>query len=155
VGVIKEGQAMRYLNGQRLWDKKYHRAAKQVEKQRRKNLKMAKERDSKKLIRFWEDRLKRRERERDHEQVSSDTEEVSVSGWETDGPSRRNSNSIDRGNGNGNDHLIDQSWSWEWALHGEAPPPSAIVSRRDFVSRHIPSIGVKREYPNVSPKPVI
>ncbi|RXK39917.1 hypothetical protein M231_02851 [Tremella mesenterica] len=30
------------------------------------------------------------------------------------------------------DELLDKSWSWKWALEGEAPPPSAIVSRRDF-----------------------
>ena len=129
VGVIKEGQAMRYLNGQKLWDKKFHRAAKSVEKHRRKNLKMAKERDSRKLVSLWEDRLKRRDQELSFSDTDGD-------GWETDGD----------GNGDGGPRvgpadagaektIIDQSWSWEWALHGEAPPPSAIVSRRDFVSQ--------------------
>jgi hypothetical protein len=113
VGVIKEGQAMRYLNGQKLWDKKFHRTSASVEKHRRKNLKMAKERDGKKLVRLWEDRLKNHHHRHGS---SSETDE----GWETDGAGEKG--------------LMDQSWSWEWALHGEAPPPSAIVSRRDFVS---------------------
>jgi hypothetical protein len=115
VGVIKEGQAMRYLNGQKLWDKKFHRTSASVEKHRRKNLKMAKERDGKKLVRLWEDRLKHHH----HQQGSSS--ETDGEGWETDGAGQEKG-------------LMDQSWSWEWALHGEAPPPSAIISRRDFVS---------------------
>jgi hypothetical protein len=115
VGVIKEGQAMRYLNGQKLWDKKFHRAAKSVEKHRRKNLVAAKERDSRKLVRLWEDRIRRKDQE--ISEAGTDDE-----GWETDGGVQM-----------GQRDMLDQSWSWEWALHGEAPPPSAIVSRRDFV----------------------
>lgn len=115
VGVIKEGQAMRYLNGQKLWDKKFHRTSASVEKHRRKNLKMAKERDGKKLVRLWEDRLKH------HHHHHGSGSETDGEGWETDGAGQEKG-------------LMDQSWSWEWALHGEAPPPSAIISRRDFVS---------------------
>lgn len=114
VGTIKEGQATRYLNGQHLWDKKFHRTAKTVEKHRRKNLKAAKERDSRKLVRLWEDRI----RKKDHDDE----------GWETDAERGIQEDSASEQRG-----VMDQSWSWEWALHGEAPPPSAIVSRRDFV----------------------
>jgi len=119
VGVIKEGQAMRYLNGQKLWDKKFHRAAHSVEKHRKKNLKMAKERDGKKLVRLWEDRLKHGHGSGSGNGSPQDSD--GDNGWETDGIGQEKG-------------LMDQSWSWEWALHGEAPPPSAIVSRRDFVS---------------------
>jgi hypothetical protein len=135
VGVIKEGQAMRYLNGQKLWDKRFHRAAKSVEKHRRKNLKMAKERDSTKLVRLWEDRLKRR----DHDLSFSDTD---GEGWETDGE-RDGGPNVGPGDAGAEKTIIDQSWSWEWALHGEAPPPSAIVSRRDFVR----SPSLTQDYP--------
>lgn len=135
IGVIKEGQATRYLNGQHLWDKKFHRAAKQVEKQRRKNLKAAKERDGHKLARLWEDRLKR------HQDLVTESGTEGEDGWETDGaggggaghrhvPGQGGRDGDGRGKGR---DVLDQSWSWEWALHGEAPPPSAIVSRRDFV----------------------
>lgn len=124
VGVIKEGQAMRYLNGQHLWDKKFHRAAKQVQKHRRKNLKMAKEKDGHKLLNMWEDRIRRKERERE----GTDTE---GSGWETEGDGAESGIATPDGEERS---VLDQSWSWEWALQGEAPPPSAIVSRRDFVS---------------------
>lgn len=134
VGVIKEGQAMRYLNGQKLWDKKFHRAAHSVEKHRRKNLKDAKERDGKKLARLWEDRL-RHHHHHHHNNQSQGSGNETDEGWETDG-----------GGGGGQEKgLMDQSWSWEWALHGEAPPPSAIVSRRDFVS-HIPIIPPRTDY---------
>jgi hypothetical protein len=125
VGVIKEGQAMRYLNGQKLWDKKFHRAAKSVEKHRRKNLKAAKERDSRKLVRLWEDRIRKNDKEVSESTTTTD-DEGDEEGWETEG------GVVMRGHEQRD--LIDQSWSWEWALHGEAPPPSAIVSRRDFVS---------------------
>lgn len=126
IGVIKEGQATRYLNGQHLWDKKFHRAAKQVEKHRKKNLKAAKERDRHKIARLWEDRLKR------HNQAGETITEVDrEDGWETDGAG---AGAGSRGIPQGHERdVLDQSWSWEWALHGEAPPPSAIVSRRDFV----------------------
>lgn len=121
VGVIKEGQATRYLNGQHLWDKKFHRAAKQVEKHRRKNLKAAKERDRRKLVTMWEDRIRRKEMERGETDAEG-------SGWETAGEEANQTDAAAERS------VLDQSWSWEWALHGEAPPPSAIVSRRDFVS---------------------
>jgi hypothetical protein len=84
---------------------------------------MAKERDSTKLVRLWEDRLKRR----DHELSFSDTDGED---WETDGDGGPN---VGPGDAGAEKTIIDQSWSWEWALHKEAPPPSAIVSRRDFV----------------------
>lgn len=130
IGVIKEGQATRYLNGQHLWDKKFHRTAKQVEKHRRKNLKEARERDGHKLARLWEDRLKR------HQDPVAETE--GEDGWETDGAGHRHTTAEGGGNKDGDGEgqsrdVLDQSWSWQWALHGEAPPPSAIVSRRDFV----------------------
>ena len=136
IGVIKEGQATRYLNGQHLWDKKFHRASKQVEKHRRKNLKAAKERDGHKLARYWEDKLKRHQ-----EPILQVQGGEGEDGWETDGPGanqRERGVPEFRGTGKGKD-VLDQSWSWDWALHGEAPPPSAIVSRRDFVCPSLPS----------------
>jgi hypothetical protein len=148
IGVIKEGQATRYLNGQHLWDKKFHRAAKQVEKHRKKNLKEARERDGHKIARFWEDRLKRyqeHESENEHESGSGSgnrngngngTETEGDDGWETDGAGigQRDMPEDAEGKQQRGRRVLDQSWSWDWALHGEAPPPSAIVSRRDFVS---------------------
>lgn len=38
IGKIKEGPAMRYINGQTLWDKKYRRTGERVKKRRERNL---------------------------------------------------------------------------------------------------------------------
>lgn len=163
IGTIKEGPAMRYLSGQALWDKKFARKRRQVAKQRERNLKQSKDKDAKKIGEMWHHRVQERKRTKraaaaaqreearhhrrterslragkhatpgssgyatpltgdDDEEVAeasetSDTD--SVSSWDSDAVGR---------------DMTDESWSWGWALDGEAPPPSAIVSRRDFVS---------------------
>lgn len=142
IGMLKEGPAIRYLNGQALYAKKYRHTAKRVEKRRLKNIRNATEKDGKKLERMWGDRVSR-----EKEKVKQlDLDE----GWETDiaegaaddldgrglqgaTEGRKGRNPI-----GGSGDILDQSWSWTWALHGEAPPPSAIVSRRDFVSPFFP-----------------
>ncbi len=119
VGTIKEGPAIRYLNGQALWDKKFGHAIKSVAKHRRRNLENAKKVDAGKIAHMWQEKVRRhREENERHENGQMGTE------WEPDGESENR------------DHmsLLDQSWSWSWAMKGEAPPPSAIVSRRDYVS---------------------
>jgi hypothetical protein len=144
IGVIKEGPAMRFLTGQALWDKKFSHALKTVERHRKRNLKNATGRDAKKLGSFWDDKLEKERHRLSHLHMSghhngdhtdegetgnsTETEEETNSGGstpavKTDGTASPSKNG-----------LLDQSWSWSWALDGEAPPPSAIVSRRDFVS---------------------
>lgn len=146
---------MRYLNGQALWDKKFARKRKQVAKQRERNLKESRNKDAKKIGKMWHERVEARKRAgRDNgakrhgsdkpkngkkpigtsnstgadtplsqvsgpQDHSGDSETESVSSWSSDEASRR---------------MMKEDWSWKWALDGEAPPPSAIVSRRDFVS---------------------
>lgn len=64
IGTIKEGPAMRYLTGQYLWDKKYKRARKEVEKHREKNLREARSKDGERIGRgikgLYEEHHKRR-----------------------------------------------------------------------------------------------
>ncbi|WWC89008.1 uncharacterized protein L201_003925 [Kwoniella dendrophila CBS 6074] len=110
VGYIKEGPAMRYINGQALWDKKYHRAAKHVKKRREKNLKIA-QKEGHKIGMEWL-RKARETRDTQKDKLESNGQE----------------------NGKDDEKNIDKtlSTSWNWALNGEAPPPSAIISRRDF-----------------------
>ncbi|WVQ67321.1 uncharacterized protein L199_005517 [Kwoniella botswanensis] len=112
VGYIKEGPAMRYINGQALWDKKYHRAAKNVKKRREKNLKIAHKEGGKysaELIKkAHEDKLKGKDNVKNlaHEHEQQETKDESG--------------------------VTETAESWNWALNGESPPPSAIISRRDF-----------------------
>ncbi|WVF71169.1 hypothetical protein IAT40_005967 [Kwoniella sp. CBS 6097] len=115
VGYLKEGPVMRYVNGQALWDKKYRRAAKTVTRKREKNLKIA-HREGGKIGIEWIKRAR--------EQHGVD---MNRKGGTHDQPGENGEN--DEGEHN---DILDQSWSWTWALNGEAPPPSAVVSRRDF-----------------------
>ena len=117
---------MRYLNGQAVWDRRFARSIRSIAKRREKNLRDARTRDSKKIVQIWQDKIHsdsgERTRDRLHRiMTAQSTGSESDRGWETE---------VER---NSHQHgLLDQSWSWEWALDGEAPPPSAIVSRRDF-----------------------
>ena len=137
IGTIKEGPALRYLKGQEIWDKRYKRTIKKVGARRRKNIKESRERDAKKIVGMWKERLKKRDRtqsaeaakkygkvwrEKTHQHQHPDEE-----GWETE---NGEDGEVEREWRNA---VLDKSWSWRWALDGEAPPPSAIVSRRDFV----------------------
>lgn len=116
IGMIKEGPAMRYLTGQYLWDKKYKRARKEVEKHREKNLREAKDKDRDKILKGvkgrYEDYKAKRHAEAGGPEGRMGEEEI----------------------GEGGDGDDASGWAWDWALDGDVPPPSAIVSRRDTVS---------------------
>ncbi|EIW66003.1 hypothetical protein TREMEDRAFT_20822, partial [Tremella mesenterica DSM 1558] len=103
IGMLKEGPVMRFLNGQALWDKRYKRTIRKVAKTRKRNLELAKNKDAGKLGRVWQEKLR-------------------IASGKVSKSSRRGKESRGRKAGD---------WSWKWALEGEAPPPSAIVSRRD------------------------
>ncbi|KAK4685854.1 hypothetical protein P7C73_g4288, partial [Tremellales sp. Uapishka_1] len=116
IGVIKEGPAMRYLDGQAAWDKKFSHAIKSVKRHRERNLKISASKDAGKLREIWSERVKKHD-----EKKRKESDGLGDEDWEDDEsvPNRA-------------EFLIDKSWSWTWALKGEAPPPSSIVSRRDF-----------------------
>nr|XP_018262748.1 uncharacterized protein I303_04228 [Kwoniella dejecticola CBS 10117]OBR84906.1 hypothetical protein I303_04228 [Kwoniella dejecticola CBS 10117] len=130
VGTIKEGPAMRYINGQALWDKKYHRAAKGVKRRREKNLKIA-QKEGGKIGHQWIHNIERKRLLNDSEKQQSkqgidDNESTVITSAE------KGDDTKDKVSGMDKDDQIDWSESWTWALNGESPPPSAIVSRRDF-----------------------
>lgn len=110
IGMVKEGPALRYIEGQAIWDKKFRHTRKRIERHRRRNLHKARHHDAKTLSERWS---KFRESE---SEVSSDEDPHT---WQD-----RNADQIP----------LDVSWAWQWALGGEQPPPSAIVGRRDLVS---------------------
>ncbi|WVQ86452.1 hypothetical protein IAS59_000164 [Cryptococcus gattii] len=128
IGKIKEGPAMRYINGQKLWDKKYRRTAERVKKRREKNLLQAHkagEKVGKRLEGVVRESMRaekaKKRKERIKEKVKGkkldeeDEDESETESSVKDGPT-----------------TVGTSMTWTWALKGEAPPPSAIVSRRDF-----------------------
>jgi hypothetical protein len=157
VGVIKEGPAIRYLNGQALWDKKFKHAIKTVARHRKRNLRVAHEKDSGKIDKMWQDKIKSRKEERERTAMAgegeapntaagareTESEEVSETDIEIESDVEEEIIHDTRGGKEKDksveEDMISQSWSWSWALDGEAPPPSAIVSRRDFVSLNFSS----------------
>ncbi|WVQ79674.1 hypothetical protein IAT38_001774 [Cryptococcus sp. DSM 104549] len=132
IGMIKEGAAMRYINGQALWDKKYKRAGNRVKKKRERNLKMARKAGEGRVEAVVREKM-RREKEKAKEKVMTKKggkhDEKAGAGME-DG---HQTESVEEFSGSGEENSpVDNSWNWTWAVNGESPPPSAIVSRRDF-----------------------
>lgn len=128
IGKIKEGPAMRYINGQTLWDKKYRRTGERVKKRRERNLLQAHKAGEKigtgldGVIResMRAEKAKKRkeiikEKIKGKKSYEEDEEESETESAVEDEPT-----------------TVRTSMTWTWALKGEAPPPSAIVSRRDF-----------------------
>lgn len=163
VGKIKEGPAKRYLDGQALWEKKFRRAIKRVAKHRKRNIRHAREKDSSKIAKMWQQKVgehrmreaeqqkgrDREESEAEHSEMPSevDPDDSSDSSDGEDYEARGNSAAERKGDQTGaaptraqsetddrprDNDVLDQTWSWRWAMEGERPPPSAIVSRRDF-----------------------
>lgn len=115
VGVIKEGPVNRYLTGQELWDKKFRREAKKVEKRRAKNEERA-------------------------QAMLERAAELGLVGprWEEAKRKRKLDNSpgnMQKQDSNGNlqeeDRWADLGTFGPLDLQGERPPPSAIAGRRD------------------------
>ena len=135
IGMIKEGPALRYLNGQEVWNKKYSRALKTIQRHRQRNLKEAREKDTQKLRAMWMARMEDgRLQSHQHPELRT-LDSDGATDWETDisessrmRQRREHESGLDLP-----EDVLDQSWSWTWALEDEAPPPSAVVSRRDFV----------------------
>ncbi|PWN93523.1 alpha/beta-hydrolase [Acaromyces ingoldii] len=114
VGVIKEGPVKRYLTGQELWDNKFKREAKKVEKRRAKN-----EERAKAMI----------ERAAELGLVGPRWEEAKEKKM------KDSSKSLQKEESNGSVQE-DERWAdlgsfGPLDLQGERPPPSAIAGRRD------------------------
>lgn len=125
-GMIKEGPAMRYIEGQAKWDRKFHRVRKRVARHRTRNLKKARDHDAGQIMKNWD--------------TVGDALRAAVPGEEHRGHHEHSDNEGDRDSSSASSSASDGDdmdmlgGTWGWALNGEAPPPSAIVSRRDIVS---------------------
>lgn len=91
---------------QQLWDEKYKSTAKRIEKRRQEHLKQA-QGDAAKVLDVWRDRLEE----------------------------KRNASVKEEKHFDEASYMFDNEFSFTWALKGEIPPPTAIVARRDTVSR--------------------
>ncbi|KJE02943.1 esterase/lipase [Cryptococcus gattii NT-10] len=130
IGKIKEGPAMRYINGQKLWDKKYRRTAERVKKRREKNLLQAHkagEKVGKRLEGVVRESMRAEKAKKRKERIKKKVKGKKLD--EEDEDESETESSVKDG-----PTTVGTSMTWTWALKGEAPPPSAIVSRRDFVS---------------------
>lgn len=131
-GYIKEGPAMRYIEGQAKWDRKFHRVRKRVARHRKRNLKKAKNKDADRIRKNWDtvgETMKASLPDDPHHHHEGEDDRDSTSG-----SSSSADDILDGGDGGDGDDTDLLGTTWGWALNGEAPPPSAIVSRRDLVS---------------------
>ncbi|KAH9485586.1 AB hydrolase superfamily protein C4A8.06c [Psilocybe cubensis] len=102
IGIFGEKTTTRFFKERALFEKKFAKVYKAVEKQRRRNLERAKT-DTIKKLGILKQSIRR------------------------DGAAAVNGNKkVLREN-----VLASPGWGWAWALDGEYPPPSSIVSRRD------------------------
>lgn len=130
IGKIKEGPAMRYINGQTLWDKKYRRTAERVKKRREKNLLQAHkagEKVGRRLEGVVRESMRAEKAKKRKERIKEKVKGKKLD--EEDEDESETESSVEDG-----PTTVGTSMTWTWALKGETPPPSAIVSRRDFVS---------------------
>lgn len=131
-GYIKEGPAMRYIEGQAKWDRKFHRVRKRVARHRKRNLKKAKNKDADRIRKNWVSVGENIKASMPDEPADDEHHHHHGEG-EDDRDSSSSSSSSSEEFPDGDDTDLLGS-TWGWALNGEAPPPSAIVSRRDLVS---------------------
>ncbi|KAL1411376.1 hypothetical protein Q8F55_002332 [Vanrija albida] len=135
IGIVKAGPALRYAEGQSIWDHKYRRQKKKVATRREQNLATATSRDLSHIVKHWEERtteLTPEERAAIVEKAEGASRPARGAGDESD-TSGGSSSDEPGGHAVHRAYTVpDETWYWQWALHGEAPPPSAIVSRRDL-----------------------
>ncbi|KAG6899838.1 hypothetical protein C0993_006356 [Termitomyces sp. T159_Od127] len=118
IGCMSELTLRRYLDASAMFDKKFAHTIRAIERDRKRNLKLAKKDTKRDLAALH------------HKLFLSEAESSSSS-----------SSMTSRGRRAGS-FTSSGSWNWAWALDGEErPPPSSIVSRRDTAeARHLAKI---------------
>ncbi|CAO1621755.1 unnamed protein product [Parajaminaea phylloscopi] len=113
IGVIREGPVKRYLEGQGLWDSKFKRTAKKVEKKRKANEEL------------YERILEKA--------VASGKIGPHGGSSDTRGQARPREWVVGREEGASGEEWVDEAryGPVDVALSGETPPPSALAGRRD------------------------
>lgn len=101
IGVLSERAVRRYLEGKALFDQKYAKELLTIEKQRNRNIDLAKKDIARKITHFQE-----------------------LQNGRASGKQKETSQAF-------RDGLESPTGAWGWAWADEQPPPSSIVSRRD------------------------
>ncbi|KIJ65967.1 hypothetical protein HYDPIDRAFT_181064 [Hydnomerulius pinastri MD-312] len=101
IGVLSERAVRRYLEGKSHFDKKYAKEMQAIEKQRNRNIDLAKKDISKNFVQLQ-----------------------GLQNGKGKGKGRETTKAI-------KDGLESSTGNWSWAWADERPPPSSIVSRRD------------------------
>ncbi|GAA6018146.1 hypothetical protein JCM11491_003334 [Sporobolomyces phaffii] len=119
LGLIKEGPVKRYLAGKAIWDKKFARQQRKVNKNREKHLHKSVKEEAKRITRRAEEAAKKK-------RPTVGTSAGSNEHLADDGPDRVTDSPepLDPAR----DGL---AIGGIWDLHGEHPPPSSIAARQD------------------------
>lgn len=112
IGVVSELAVRRYLEGHDKFQRKFQNQYKQIEKQRIRNIKRAKEETERSLPQLQEALFREEDDPQDKRAASAKAK------------GKRIADALRTTTGSG-------SWTWAWALDEEHPPPSSIAARRD------------------------
>ncbi|GAA5946989.1 hypothetical protein JCM3765_002103 [Sporobolomyces pararoseus] len=120
LGLIKEGPVKRYLAGKAIWDKKFAREQRKVNKNREKHLHKSIKEEAKRITRRAEEAAKRKKTDL----VTSSSKKTSTHTTAEGTPERVTDSPepLDP---------LDKASGGIWDLHGEHPPPSSIAARKD------------------------
>ncbi|GAA6058704.1 hypothetical protein JCM10212_003392 [Sporobolomyces blumeae] len=133
VGLIKEGPAKRYLAGKVIWDKKFAKEQRRVDKHREKHLKKSIKEEAKRMTRRAQELAKHENKSSINSSSTSSTSAIpslpqqDSDGRLTPGAPPRVTASPEPMEPRSDDDLAGGIWD----LHGEHPPPSSIAARKD------------------------
>ncbi|GAA5875983.1 hypothetical protein JCM16303_006982 [Sporobolomyces ruberrimus] len=119
LGLIKEGPVKRYLAGKAIWDKKFAREQRKVNKNREKHLHKSVKEEAKRITRRAEEAEKRKKSNSANSGSKPSTLSPGEPARVTDSPEPLDVAEEDNAIGG------------IWDLHGENPPPSSIAARKD------------------------
>ncbi|GAA5979277.1 hypothetical protein JCM5350_006951 [Sporobolomyces pararoseus] len=120
LGLIKEGPVKRYLAGKAIWDKKFAREQRKVNKNREKHLHKSIKEEAKRITRRAEEAAKRKKTDLINSSSKKGSGPSTVEGTPervTDSPEPLDP--------------LERESGGIWDLHGEHPPPSSIAARKD------------------------
>lgn len=145
LGVIKEGPVKRYLAGKALWDKKFKRAYKRVDKEREHHLHRSMREETSRIKRRVKDAALHTVRSRPGEQQKPNDVRPESEIRRTDSPEPMSNGKKDS-KGKGRSDGEDDRFEGIWQLHGERPPPSSIAARKDTAEARMLASSLERHY---------
>ncbi|KAG8901770.1 hypothetical protein FRB99_005108 [Tulasnella sp. 403] len=132
IGVLNENSVRRYIEGQRIWERKFAKVARSIEERRMKNLKLAKK-EGTKMLHKLRTQLHIAGKEAPLSPIASlpASAERLTTTVSTPPQTADENETIDLSQVYAKTVLGSRQWTWGWAVEGENPPPSSIVARGD------------------------